>query len=85
MYVKFSMFMTLEVKKFCKWVNSQKFLYLKYQNQCSKAFSCRKHGIQCLSYQRVGCSNSAVENFDLNTADEDSNILYLMFLKIVIV
>ena len=47
------------------------------QNQCYKACSCRKHGIQCTSAcggcHGVGCSNFAVDNFDLDTADEDGN------------
>ena len=45
------------------------------QNQCSKVCSCKKHGIQCMSAwgccHRVGCSNSKVDNFGLDSTDED--------------
>ena len=48
------------------------------QNQCSKACSCRKHEIQCMSAcggcHGAGCSNSAVDNFDMDTGDEDGDI-----------
>ena len=42
MYVKFSMFMTLEVKKFCKWVNSQKVSVLEVSKSVFKSFFLQK-------------------------------------------